>query len=210
MALAARVRPFPGAISFCIALALGCVLSIIVIDEPVAAYLAKHQHYRWVFQAAAASSLLTLPLSAFYLIYAAIQRTGGIIRLNRIWLAASLATIAATAAKDELKFLFGRPWPNTWLHSGVDRWIPFTDSSFFGSFPSGHTAYIAAPLTVFWILLPRYRIAYAIIVIAVMTGLVGANYHFVGDVLAGLLTGIGCAIATLALLKPYQGKILPS
>jgi membrane-associated phospholipid phosphatase len=47
---------------------------------------------------------------------------------------------------------------------------------------------------------PKWRVLWAGVVLMVMTGLVGANYHYLGDVLAGLMTGLVCAWGTLVLL----------
>jgi membrane-associated phospholipid phosphatase len=150
----------------------------------------------------ASPSLLPLPGAGIFLVTAIIRRRSG--PPSRLGLAASVATLAATAAKDELKWIFGRPWPDTWLALGIYRLHPFTDSQLFGAFPSGHTAYIAAPLCVFWQLLPRYRRVYAALLASVMLGLVGAGYHFVGDVLAGFATGLIAAAGTLVLLPPKE------
>jgi membrane-associated phospholipid phosphatase len=49
---------------------------------------------------------------------------------------------------------------------------------------------------------PRARPAAAVLIGLVMTGLVLANYHFLADVLAGLIVGILSAWATLALMRP--------
>ena len=122
--------------------------------------------------------------------------------IGRVWLISSVATLAGTAAKDELKWIFGRPWPSTWQHDGIYSFHPFSVSMLFGGFPSGHTAYISAPLCVLWVLAPRYRIFCGGIIALVMFGLVAAGYHFVGDVLGGLLTGMACAWGSLVLMLP--------
>ncbi len=113
----------------------------------------------------------------------------------------SVATVVGTAAKDELKWLFGRAWPWAWLQQGVYGFRPLTDSIYYGGFPSGHTAYISAPLCVLWVLAPRFRVVWGGVILLVMVGLVGADYHYVGDVLAGLLTGVLSAWGTLVLMR---------
>jgi membrane-associated phospholipid phosphatase len=113
----------------------------------------------------------------------------------------SVATLAATAAKDELKWSFGRSWPQFWLHDGIYGFKPFTDSYFYGGFPSGHTAYISAPLGVLFALQPRFRLICGAVIGLVMFGLVAADYHYLADVLGGLVTGTACAWGTLVLLR---------
>jgi membrane-associated phospholipid phosphatase len=183
-------------------LVLATLFCMWFVDQPVAGFFAAHRTWRFFFQLCAAPSLLALPVAGIVLANAVLARLRGARAIGRVWLVSSVATLAGTAAKDELKWMFGRPWPSTWLHYGTYQFHPFAESMLFGGFPSGHTAYISAPLCVLWVLAPRYRIFWGGIIALVMFGLVAAGYHFVGDVLAGLLTGIVCAWGTLVLMKP--------
>lgn len=183
-------------------LLLGIMLSLAWLDQPAALYFAQARALRPLFDACAAPSLLALPLSGLYLAWALWRKLRRGAPVQPLLLAMSLATLAATAAKDELKWVFGRAWPMFWLKDGIYGFRPFTISYFYGAFPSGHTAYIAAPLGVLWALRPPLRPLCAAITLLVMFGLVAADYHYVGDVLAGLLTGTICAWGTLVLLKP--------
>ncbi|MGE4480342.1 phosphatase PAP2 family protein [Acidocella sp.] len=160
---------------------------------------------RLLFQACASPSLLSLPAAALILLWALCQHLRGRPRPGRLWLSLALATLAATAAKDELKWIFGRAWPGTWLKYGIYGFHPFAQSILYGAFPSGHTSYAAAPLGVLWVLRPRWRPLWGAILLMVMAGLVCADYHFVSDVLGGLLTGGFCAWATLTLTEPRRG-----
>lgn len=183
-------------------LTLATLFCVGFVDRPVALYFHAHQSFRLVFQACASPSLLALPAAGACLLYAIMQRLRGGEPVNRLWLVMSIATLAGTAAKDELKWIFGRPWPSTWLDDGTYGFHPFINSILFGGFPSGHTSYISAPLCVLWVMAPRFRWLWGGVIGLVMFGLVAANYHFVGDVLAGLLTGMGCAWGSLVLTKP--------
>ncbi|MBU6398017.1 MAG: phosphatase PAP2 family protein [Rhodospirillales bacterium] len=187
------------------ALAASCVLCILFVDKPVAAFWQQHQELRPLFQAAAAPSLLALPTAGLILLYALLRRLRGQTLPDRLWLTLALATVTATAAKDELKWIFGRAWPGTWLQYGVYGFHPFIESILYGAFPSGHTSYAAAPLGVLWIMRPRWRPVAGAIVLLVMAGLVCADYHFVSDVLGGLLTGGVCAWAAVRLMEPRRG-----
>ncbi len=170
-------------------LAAACVLCILFIDQPVAAFWSHHQGLRRLFQACASPSLLALPAAALILLRALIRHLRGLAPPDRLWLTIALATLAATAAKDELKWMFGRAWPATWLKYGIYGFHPFAQSILFGAFPSGHTSYAAAPIGVLWVLRPKWRPLWGALVLLVMAGLVCADYHFVSDVLSGLLTG---------------------
>jgi membrane-associated phospholipid phosphatase len=186
-------------------LAVASAACIAWVDQPVALYFNTSQALRPLFQACAAPSLAALPLAGLFLLWSVWRRLRGAGGTSGPWLAMSLATLASTAAKDELKWVFGRPWPGTWLKYGNYSFHPFVESIFFGAFPSGHTAYVSAPLAVLWVLLPRWRLAAGAVTGLVMLGLVGADYHFVSDVLAGLITGLLSAWGTLVLMAPRRG-----
>ena len=109
--------------------------------------------------------------------------------------------------KDEMKWMFGRPWPRSWVKNGVYGFHPFTDSSLYGGFPSGHTAYISAPLLLLCWLAPKYRWVWLAVVAMVMVGLVGAGYHFVGDTIAGLFVGLAAAAGTWVVM-PKEARSL--
>jgi membrane-associated phospholipid phosphatase len=173
-----------------------CAVSITFIDRPVEAYVAAHQQFRILYQAMAAPSLVPLPFALVFLCYFAIARPAGP-HIN-IGLSLSLAILGATTAKDELKWLFGRAWPGTWMKYGIYKFQPFTDSTLYGGFPSGHTAYISAPLCLLCWLVPQYRAAWITIMVIVMAGLIGAGYHFVGDTIAGFFTGLAAAAAVVS------------
>jgi len=178
---------------------LAILLCVLFIDQPVAMYCMGLKPLKFVFQLCASPSLLALPLATLCLLRAVWRRVQAQ-ESSRLWLTASIATIAAAAAKDELKFLFGRPWPYAWLDYGLYTFHPFADDPLYGAFPSGHTAYVAAPLWVLWCRKPRWRVVYGVVTGAVMLGLVGADYHYVSDVLAGLLVGMAAAQAAMVFL----------
>lgn len=102
--------------------------------------------------------------------------------------AAALSTISVmitTVIKDQLKFLFGRTWPDTWS-PGIVSFVQnktygfhyFQSGASFESFPSGHAAVAAAVFSVVWLLSKRLRLVSAIGIIAADLGLVLLNLHF--------------------------------
>jgi len=181
---------------------------IAFVDRPVETYVAAHKHYRPLYQAMASPSLLALPFAIVYLsafaIAAPFAWPPG--PRARELLALSLAILGATTAKDELKFMFGRPWPDSWVKYGVYAFHPFSNSFLYGGFPSGHTAYISAPMCLLCWLAPQYRVLWIGIMAVVMIGLVGAGYHFVGDVIAGFLTGLAAAAAVVSFQSSVVSK----
>lgn len=117
-------------------------------------------HYQQVLQTAAISILITLPL----------------VRI--------------------LKLLFGRYWPETWtdnnpslIHTADYGFHPLHYGAAYTAFPSGHATQTVAVMWVFWLAYPKFRWAWSAVCLAVFTGLVGVNYHFVGDTIAGGFLG---------------------
>ena len=114
---------------------------------------------------------------------------------GRLLLAACVATLAASAAKDVLKLAFGRPWPETWVANNPS-WIgthtyglyPFHGGAGWASFPSGHTTVITAPCAALWGV-RRARPLLAALPLLVVMGLLGCDFHFLSDCLAGGMLG---------------------
>ena len=59
-------------------------------------------------------------------------------------------------------------------------------------------------IAVLWIYYPKWRALYALAVLAVATGLIGANYHFVSDVIAGGFVGISSGWMLTSLWKAHE------
>lgn len=122
-------------------------------------------------------------------------------------IACCLSIVVAYAIKEELKFICGRTWPETWVN-GNPSWISdgvfgfnfFHGGEGWASFPSGHTTQMAALAAVLWIRLPRLRWLWVLLVVAVVVGLLGADYHWVGDMVAGGFLGVACGVGAVALL----------
>jgi membrane-associated phospholipid phosphatase len=125
----------------------------------------------------------------------------------------SISLIVAETIKSWLKFVFGRLWPDTWIennpsfiHDGAYGFNPFHGGPGYASFPSGHTAATCALIAVLWILYPKLRPLYALVVLAVAVGLIGANYHFLSDVIAGGFLGTSTGWMTIVLWRARQSK----
>ena len=125
----------------------------------------------------------------------------------------SISLIVGETIKGQLKFVFGRYWPDTWvqnnpsfIHDGAYGFNFFHGGAGYASFPSGHTAATCAVISVLWILFPRLRPLYALVVLAVAVGLIGANYHFLSDVIAGGFVGTSAGWMTAAL---WQARLRP-
>ncbi len=125
---------------------------------------------------------------------------------GRVAITTCVALLVAITIKDELKYAFGRTWPETWLTPANPSWIsdqafgfsPFHGGQGWGSFPSGHMTVITAPVAVLWQALPRLRVIWLALPILVAAGLLGADYHFLSDIIAGSYLGTACGAGVAA------------
>jgi len=199
-----------------LALSLGSVvvaLCYFFIDPPVARAVHGRDHsLDWLLKA------LTLPppvIEAWVpavLVALALRRAfGPLTRWERTLLAASVAVVLADQFRESLSMVFGRSWPETWIDDNSslirdgDSAFHFFDSGAGGSsFPSGHTARMAALVAPFWLAYRWTRPVGVLVVLLTAVGLVGMNYHYVGDVVAGGLIGfvVGSYAAAVADLTP--------
>jgi membrane-associated phospholipid phosphatase len=127
----------------------------------------------------------------------------------------SISLIVAEAAKNQLKYDFGRTWPETWVNNnpslignGAYGFNFFHGGIGYASFPSGHMTAICAVISVLWIYYPKFRVIYALVVAAVAIGLLGADYHFVSDIIAGSLLGAVTGWLTVVLREQAASRLV--
>jgi membrane-associated phospholipid phosphatase len=108
----------------------------------------------------------------------------------------ALSWALSAVPENWLKFAFGRTWPETWMQDNpslirnhVYGFNPFHGGPGYAAFPSGHMVATGAIVSVFWFLHPRSRAICAICIAMVFIGQLGANYHFVSDLIAGGFLG---------------------
>mgnify|MGYP001544927693 CR=1 FL=1 len=118
----------------------------------------------------------------------------------------SVSVIIGETIKNELKFVFGRSWPESWhqnnpsfIRHGIYGFNWFHGGAAYQSFPSGHMTAICAAIAVLWIYYPRLRPIYLVTTLASLICLVGTNFHFLSDAAAGAFVGatIGLIVTTL-------------
>lgn len=120
----------------------------------------------------------------------------------------SISVLVTEITKSQLKYLFGRTWPETFVQNnpsfirdGAYGFNFLHGGAGYASFPSGHTAAICALVSVLWIMLPKGRPLYVLVVAAVVVGLIGADYHFLSDMIAGGFLGTSIGWMTVALWR---------
>ena len=109
---------------------------------------------------------------------------------------ASCAILIAGVLTNELKDVFGRTWPETWVNNnpsyfgnGTYGFFPFHGGQGWRAFPSGHTTAAAAAAGAAWCLWPDHRRLAVALAFAVAIGLLGADYHWLSDVMGGAIVG---------------------
>ena len=146
-----------------------------------------------------------IPLASVVLIgfaaAVALGRTPG--PLGAVLVRCSVSLLVATALKDQLKYAFGRTWPETWTNgnpsfigNGVFGFVPFHGGAGWSSFPSGHMTAICAVVSVLWLAWPRFRWLYPIPAALVVVGLLGADFHWLSDTIAGAYLGTAAGVTT--------------
>ena len=189
------------------------------VDRPVAFYAHAHLTQYGVFD------LLTriseyLAIAAVIVFVVAGLRSLVIAQWARWQATLLLCAISLTAAesvKDELKFFFGRTWPETWVNNnpslignGTFGFNFFHGGAGYASFPSGHTTAVCAVTAVLWFAYPKLRPLWGLAVLAVVVGLIGADYHFVSDIVAGGFLGASAGWMTVLIADrgalPRLGK----
>lgn len=201
-------RPQAWIIGFaaCVALVSFCYAFV---DKPVAlfshAVIGRHPIF---FDMQAPPNVLA-PLAGVLVVILGLRQMFGHAphRPERVALTASVALIVAVALKDQLKYVFGRAWPETFIHNnpsligdGTYGFFWFHGGPEFASFPSGHTTVAAAVATVVGCAYPRLKPLCWLLVLSVVIGLLGMDYHFVSDMIAGGCLGgaVGLCATTLS------------
>jgi membrane-associated phospholipid phosphatase len=198
---------------------LGSILVVVcyfVVDRPVAWFVHDHRFFgyavlRWPWLISVWLQQV-MPWAIVATVLWWLWKPG---RLQTTFLAISASLIVTTCLKVLLKWGFGRSAAESWrdnpslIGSGDYGFHPFRTGIGYDSFPSGHAAIVCSVLAILWLGYPRGRSLYAIVGVCVCVALAGMNYHFVGDVIAGVMLGstTGIYIARLFRLqnlKPPQ------
>jgi membrane-associated phospholipid phosphatase len=208
MSIAARVTIW---IVTLLGVVTAVVFSILWVDRPLASF--AHHYFRFVVRGAVAElSYFPNPLFLVALVLSIILLLRMIFGRPLSWhqmniFVCSLGVIFTEITKNILKFIFGRTWPETWvdnnpsfIRDGVYGFHFMHGGSAYQSFPSGHMAAACTVLSVVWIRYPHFRSYSVVAGLLVGAVLVGANYHFLSDVIAGAFVGISIGwIATVVL-----------
>lgn len=213
--MSATLRPPPPTVGgFSLAVLSGVVLvllAVVVMDRPIARFVHDAFGRSLLFVPLAGVGQVPLNLAGPALVCFALAAWRGWRPGEDGWtaIACALAVTIAIAFKDQLKYAFGRTWPETWshhnpsfIHDGTYGFFPFHGGIGWSAFPSGHTTAISAMAGVLWWRAPRLRWLWAALVVLTAIGLLGGDFHFLGDIVAGAYLGVACGRATLLLPFP--------
>ena len=194
--------------NFCIGFAITAVITIVCyfwLDQPLALFLhrniADKTVFVWLQRLPVAFPALSSLILAWCGLWTLMDRPFS--RVQSIGLACSISFIATNFITNQLKYAFGRTWPETWIENnpsliqnGVFGFSPFHGGPGFASFPSGHAAAVCAVMAVLWWSYPTWRPIYVACVTVVAVGLIGANYHFLSDILISIFVCVSVGYVT--------------
>ncbi len=183
------------------AVTVAIAISIAAIDRPLAYFFhGKGPDLHALFNLTGRLGLTWGYLTIFGLAFAGLHWGGIFPRLQP--LAARMRALSAVPAflftsiaasgfvVDLIKVILGRTRPKllfssdiydfTWLGSRADHW----------SFPSGHTATIAALMTALWCLWPRHLLFYILLGVIVSASRIVVGAHYLSDTLAGAFIAV--------------------
>jgi membrane-associated phospholipid phosphatase len=207
----AKSVPFRNWLISLAACAVASLLSIAYVDRPVADYVHLNLLQSHIIQglASALGPLVIFVALAFLVLVG----TGCWVLAGRnlsprfeASLLCSWSTVWAMASTEILKRIFGRSDPEMWTGFSTTASAKATyafhflhGGPLFESFPSGTMAIAAAILSVLWILMPRLRAAWALLLAFVAFALIVTNGHFVADVIGGGFLGVSIGWMTFLL-----------
>jgi PAP2 superfamily len=194
--------------NWCIGLAitaLGVIACYFWLDQPIAFFIHRNvtnkSIFVWLQRLPVAFLLLSFFVLAWCGLWTLMERPFS--RVQSVGMACTISFIATNLITNQLKYVFGRTWPETWIENnpslvqnGVFGFNPFHGGLGFASFPSGHLAGVCAVMAVLWWSYTRLRPIYIACVAAVAIGLIGANYHFLSDILSAIFVGTSAGYIT--------------
>lgn len=189
----------------CVALV---AIGYLFLDQPLSRFahnvIGRHD---WV-RAIQTYPLYLAQLSAVLIVSLGLARLfrGKLGRLSLTAFASGLSLVCASAIGNQLKYAFGRTWPDTYIHNnpsfiqdGIYGFFWFHGGEGWASFPSGHTLSAMSFLMVPAIAYPKTRVACGVLVLMEALALWAQNYHFFSDIVAGAFLGGAVALVTARL-----------
>ncbi len=170
------------------------------IDKPLALWVNASNfptHFSWLRYISYAKSLCFFLTGGCYFLFIISQCFGYQQRMGLHTLFIANSIFFSHAITENIKFIFGRLWPNTWTNQNLSLiknnaygFHFFHSGGGYESFPSGHTTVVVALMAAIWILYLRLRWLSIMGTMLIFIGLVGMNYHFLGDCVGGFFVAV--------------------
>ena len=103
-------------------------------------------------------------------------------------------TIVSGIAVNIIKVLFGRARPALYIEDHIYGFSWFNMDVVYRSFPSGHSTTAMAIAMGFALLLPKYRIWFISLGVAIALSRVVLTEHYLSDVIVGGFLGLSCSL----------------
>jgi membrane-associated phospholipid phosphatase len=185
-----------------VAMALAAIVICIAwLDRPISTLsyeiLGHYYRLRVMTQSPSFFDASTVAITLAFVVRRLARATLG--RLDAALIIGALSEIGTQQAVGALKVLFGRTWPlyhnPSFISDGVYGFTFLRGGEAYESFPSGHSASIAAVLAVVWTFYPRLRGLGALALLGIVAALTLGDFHFLSDCIAGAL--VGCVLGGL-------------
>jgi len=187
---------------------LAIAACIAFVDRPVAEFFNAHFRHTtaWVWLDRSLDPLNLVVLMALLFLFGCGKWviSGRSLRpWTRTPLLCSWALMWSMAAEIIFKRIFGRAWPDpTYVRDHLYGFHLLHGGPHWQSFPSGTAIASTAILSVLWITTPRWRALGVLVAALLCVAVVIANFHWVGDVIAGTFLGASIGWMTVRLATP--------
>ncbi len=183
------------------------------VDERAAIFFNKIRHTSWYntfdsMQYTVNVMVSALPYAYIYLIVMLCLKR--FFYFEQFIFVAASSTFFASCLTNLLKVVFGRYWTETFakdnlslVRTGTYGFDFFHGDIKHASFPSGHTTVIFAVMTVVWIMYPKLRWLSVVMCSIVIVGLLGCDFHFPSDIVAGGFIGSMSAVFIIHMIQTF-------
>ncbi len=188
------------------------VVSIYVLDLPLAAWFAERQ-WSYSLRAAAVkmpelSSIVVTLASLGWIAYLFLVSQNTSRSTRSFCLITAITLPLSFGVKVVLKWVFGRTETLNWLtQSHPDSFHWFAGKAGYLSFPSGHMLVLTPLILALWHFYPRYRVYYGIVWCCLGAALTATSEHFLSDVLAGAYFGSIIYLATSRAIEAFDSRM---
>jgi len=188
------------------------VLSIHLLDLPLAAWFAErqwaHAMHAAVSKVPELSYVVAILTSVSWIVYFYLGREDTLGSSRHLCLLTGTTLPLSFGVKTVLKWVFGRTETRTWLKNlSPDGFHWFAGKQGYLSFPSGHMLVLTPLFLALWHFYPRYRVYSALVWCCLGAALIATDAHYLGDVLAGAYFGAVVYLATTRAIEAFRSRM---